>query len=152
MTLIILLLFVFVFFHFCCFNRLGLTTCWLDRRGGWMAETDPKVMVCDWKCVSRGLTTTKTLRKHIYLFRQGYALHRCQSGCALFEAGLETDLINLMFQCPCKILAIWLTRFVNELRKIHRGGQQSSNEAVTRLVLHAHICSHPPSSVWFETQ
>lgn len=55
--------------------------------------------------------------------------------------------INLMFQRPCKILAIWVTRFVNELRKIHRGGHQSSNQAITRPVLYAHICSHPRNPI-----
>lgn len=59
-----------------------------------------------------------------------------------------------MFQRPCKILAVWVTRFVNELRETHRGGCQRSRRAIFGLVVYAHICSHPRSfrSVWHETE
>lgn len=65
-----------------------------------MAETDPKVMVCDWKCVSRGLATPKTLRKHICLSRQGYTGVKVAVLCLKPDWRHKSD-VSASVQNPC---------------------------------------------------
>ncbi len=73
-----------------------------------MAETDPRVIVCVWRRGWEGLTAAQIFRNTFAFFRQGQPVHRCQSGCTLFEAARRD--VNLILQRPCKIHTIWVTQ------------------------------------------